>query len=367
MKQVNEKVDFLVKKVSSLNSSANVQPKQDHQKANKKKKILIIGDSLSRNLNVSVLKNVIDMDVKRAEAFIIGQNDPRSRFPDQNFTDIVPKELKKEEFSTLILQGGTNEVSNLDISGNAGERIETLKEEIKVSSEKLFCIAEKSLEENKSLDNVLIFKRIFRCDTLKNDPTQIRSKLSDFGNRVLDDLWLTKGCPKNIKIVEQSLKCQGDLRVSRFGFPSAQGYDGVHMRGKLAVQHYTGSLINVVLDALTNSNTNTGPKININPQPSYANIVRNESSTNQFMFKEPNQNMKSQPNFNFSQAQPQLGSYFAQRNKKQPDTTNTNQQNSQMFGATQPPTTGSNSSSLGGNYQYNVKTQNRFSAAVSGN
>ena len=85
------------------------------------------------------------------------------------------------------------------------------------------------------------------------------------------------------------------------------------------------------------------------------------------MFKEPNQNMKSQPNFNFSQAQPQLGSYFAQRNKKQPDTTNTNQQNSQMFGATQPPTTGSNSSSLGGNYQYNVKTQNRFSAAVSGN
>ena len=157
----------------------------------------------------------------------------------------------------MILQGGTNEVSNLDISGNAGERIETLKEEIKVSSEKLFCIAEKSLEENKSLDNVLIFKRIFRCDTLKNDPTQIRSKLSDFGNRVLDDLWLTKGCPKNIKIVEQPLKCQGDLRVSRFGFPSAQGYDGVHMRGKLAVQHYTGSLINVVLDALTNSNTNS--------------------------------------------------------------------------------------------------------------
>ena len=31
LKQVNEKVDILVKQVSSLNASANVQPKQNHQ------------------------------------------------------------------------------------------------------------------------------------------------------------------------------------------------------------------------------------------------------------------------------------------------------------------------------------------------
>ena len=249
----------------------------------------------------------------------------------------------------MIIQGGTNEVSNLDISGNAVVKIEALKEEIKVSSEKLFNIADKSLEENKSLENVIISKRIFRCDTLKTDPTQIKSKLSDFGNRVLDDLWLTKGCPKNIKIVEQTLECQGALRVSRYGLPSAQGYDGGHMPGKLAIQHYTASIINVLLDALPN--TNPGPKIDTTPQPSYANIVRNKSSTQQFIFKEPNQTKKSQPTFNFEQAQPQLGTYFAQLNKKRPNTTNSNWQNNQMFGATQTPTTGSNSSSLGGNYQ----------------
>ena len=47
-----------------------------------KKKLLFVGDSLSRNLNVSVIKNVTDMDVKRAEAFAVAKDDPKARFPD---------------------------------------------------------------------------------------------------------------------------------------------------------------------------------------------------------------------------------------------------------------------------------------------
>ena len=93
-----------------------------------KKKMLFVGDSLSRNLNISVLRNVRNMEVKRVEAFIIDKNDVKARYPDKNFSEIVPKELKKDTFSTLVLQGGTNEVSNLDTSGsNSIEGIEALK------------------------------------------------------------------------------------------------------------------------------------------------------------------------------------------------------------------------------------------------
>ena len=87
-----------------------------------KKKLLFVGDSLSRNLNISVIKNVTDMDVKRAEAFAVAKDDPKARFPDKNFTEIVPKELEKDNYSVMVLQGGTNEVTNLDVSGNVTEK-----------------------------------------------------------------------------------------------------------------------------------------------------------------------------------------------------------------------------------------------------
>ena len=318
----------------------------------RKKKILFIGDSLSRNLNVSVLKNVTDMEVRKAEAFIVDKNDVKARYPEKNLMDVVPRELKNDAFSTLILQGGTNEVSNLVTSGEMTmEKIDSLKHEIKASSEKIFNIAEKSLAQNEGLENVIIFKRMFRCDIQRNDPAQIKNHLSKHGNRVLDDIWLSKGCPQNIKIVQQGLNCNEELRSSRFGHPTAQGYDGVHMRGKLSVQHYTGSVLNALMEAV--------PSLSPTPPtqsgaPTYASIVRNDL---------PYQ--KSQPNHKrqvprSSQAQPQVNSNVHGNSGPQH-----HQQNNTGF--TNTPVTGVNRIPLGGNQKYyNVKTQNRFSP-VSGN
>ena len=281
---------------------------------------------------------------------------------------MVPRELKVDTFSTLILQGGTNEVSNLDVSGISVEKIEALKEEIKVSSEKLFYLAEQSLAGNKNLENVIIFKRMFRCDILKNDSTQIKNNLSEFGNRVLEDIWLSKGCPKNIQIVQQALECKGELRISRFGFPSAQGYDCIHMRGKLAVQHYTRSVIDALLGVMPNFSS----KQIINPEaPTFAKNVRNNIPFQQFQFNQYKQAPKSrvrqgQPTFSFAQAQPQLGKTFAQMSGQYASATSQhNKQNRQKF--VPSPATGVNRIALGGNQTYfNVKTQNRFSP-VSGN
>ena len=99
-----------------------------HTLANNKKKILFVGDSLSRKLNLSVIKNVTNHDVKRVEAFIVDKNDKKAKYPEKNFIDTVSTELESDNFSTLILQGGTNEITNLDVSGNdAIKRIEVLK------------------------------------------------------------------------------------------------------------------------------------------------------------------------------------------------------------------------------------------------
>ena len=209
------------------------------------------------------------------------------------------------------------------------EKIESLKQEVKKSSEKIFEVAEQSLAENEDLEKVVIFKRMFRCDPIKDDPTQIKNKLSEFGNSVLDDLWLSKGCPKKINIVQQSLECSGDLLTDRFGSPMERGFDGIHMRGKMAVQHYTGSVIN----ALVNIIPGCKPIKNVAAQPQ---PVRTH----------------------YQSVYPVPQSHYKHR-----------AQYKQRSAPVLTPATGANRMPVGGDRissTYNIRTQNKFSA-VAGN
>ena len=294
-------------------------------------------------MNISVIKNVTDHDVKRVEAFNIDKNDKKAKFPEQNFKDIVPLELKKKIFSTLILQGGTHEISNLDVSGpDVVSRIEELKNEVKESSTKLFKLAEESLEENKDLKRVIIFKTMFRCDTLENDPSQLKAELSEYGNRVLDDMWLSMGCPKNIHIVKQDLDCPpGELRFQRFGSPSNPAYDGIHLRGVQAVQHYTGSIVKCLLKVIPNCAT-------FRPNPVKPMNVKEQR------FNHTPRYWQNQPNY--IQAQPQRVPRASNSYPYQHHTRNVT-----------TPATGANRTPVGGQTHYkNIRVQNRFSQ-LSGN
>ena len=54
---------------------------------------------------------------EKGRIIFIAKDDPKARFPAMNFTDIVPKELSQDCYSSLVLQGRTNEVSILDVGG----------------------------------------------------------------------------------------------------------------------------------------------------------------------------------------------------------------------------------------------------------
>ena len=104
----------------------------------------------------------------------------------------------------------------------------------------------------------------FRCDSTQSDPKQLRQRLSEFGNRALEDLWLSDGCPDNIKIVEQPFRCDGELRNLRFGYSGSNSFDGIHPTGRLGAQHYTGSLINALFDAF-NFSEQYSKRVNFSP------------------------------------------------------------------------------------------------------
>ena len=131
---------------------------------------------------------------------------------------------------------------------------------------------------------------------------------------------MKNGCQENIIIADQNLGCYGELKNKRFGLEELSHYDGIHMRGKLGVQHYTGSFANFLLDTLPQFHDMKN-KINITPSnippPSYPRSYSDNVRHGRPLFH------------NVYQPQQQVPRYRGQ--------------------------------------QYNVPTQNRFSAFQSGN
>ena len=117
----------------------------------------------------------------------------------------------------------------------------------------MFKLAEESLKKNPNLQKVIILKSLPRYDSPSIDFHSIKTKPNQLANTFYDTLWMQKGCPSNILIVDQNLDCQGPLRKKRFGIPGQVGrdgkpWDGVHMRGTVAAQHYTNSLVRILVD-----------------------------------------------------------------------------------------------------------------------
>ena len=75
---------------------------------------------------------------------------------------------------------------------------------------------------------------------------KIKAELSKYSNNALDKLLVTKGCSNKIVIGEQDLECENDLRTLRYGYSHYQNYDGIHLKGKLAVQHMTMTYVNML-------------------------------------------------------------------------------------------------------------------------
>ena len=111
----------------------------------------------------------------------------------------------------------------------------------------MFNLAEESIAAYPGLEGIIV-SRIPRFDSISNDPPQIKSILSQYGNSLYRNVWMDRGCPTNTEIHDFWMDC--------YGIPGTRGFDGkfvdgIHIRGILAVKHYTDSFVRILRPANT--------------------------------------------------------------------------------------------------------------------
>ena len=121
--------------------------------------------------------------------------DKEARFRNKSFINVVNNEIKNRSYDALLLHGGCNEASNLNMDL---AKVKSLN--LAARCTKLLKMPLPTIQ-----DSVIICNRITRYENEMADPGKHKSNLSIYGNSVYQSLWMADNCPSNIKIVDLGL------------------------------------------------------------------------------------------------------------------------------------------------------------------
>ena len=222
--------------------------------------ILFIGDSISANINIDALESATQRTIIRAKAYssihdtVQNVAKQAARFPSSNFTDVIPAQLRKAKFHSLLLQAGSVDITNLQTNESPSRYLEYFKQETIVSAKNLFTAAVNALSSQPSLRKVVIMKQIPRYDPAEVDPLSLKPTLSQLFNNTLSDLWMNSSMKHKIVIGSHNIDCTGAIKESRYREPKTGRFDGIHLLGNSSRKFYTLSVLNIIKAAqLTSS------------------------------------------------------------------------------------------------------------------
>ena len=225
-------------------------------------KVLLIGDSISGNIDLDVIEDAVKGKVRACKAYAaafdnVGNNlKEAARYSKKNFKDVVPAEVMKEPIEYLLLQAGSVDITNLKTKDNSIEKSENLKEEVRLAAKNLFSSAEAALEAQPSIKKVVIMTLTPRYDLPAVDPRSLKPAMAQMYNNTLGELWLDSSLKDRIVIGIHRLECAGGIREARFRDLRNRRYDGIHMYGPSGKKAYTISVLDILSTAdITDSTT----------------------------------------------------------------------------------------------------------------
>ena len=225
------------------------------RKENKIPNILFIGDSISASADVNKLADATQSEVVTAKAYSSSNKTSSNvakqapRFPASNFTDMIPKQLSKDDFKYLIIQAGSVDISNLNTKDNPLQYMDYFRQETIMSADILFSAAENALKNNPGLNKVIIMKQIPRYDPAEVDPLSLKPSLSLLFNNTMTNNWMESPLKEKIYIGNHDIDCNGSIRESRYRHTKSGRYDGVHLFGGSGGKFYTLSVLNILKNA----------------------------------------------------------------------------------------------------------------------
>ena len=214
-------------------------------------KVCMISDDIVSNTNYRVIENVMNAKITTAKAYSSVYDDDeneakqKTRFPTNNFVDIIDQKVCNDKPDILIVQAGSLDVTNLKTGGNNPEKYgEYFKQEAVMSATNLFTGVTNALEKDPNLKKVILMKQIPRYDRTSDDPRAVKSALSQLYNDTLVQLWLQSKHKDRLTIGTHSLECAGAIRESRYRFKNR--FDGIHLYGPSGGKAYTESVLGIL-------------------------------------------------------------------------------------------------------------------------
>ena len=226
-------------------------------------KILYIGDSISANVDFNTLEIATQAEIVAAKAYSSVHDTTKNvakhpaKFPASNFNDVVPNELKKAEYQSLILQAGSVDITNLKTKDDPTKYMEYFRQETVISAKNLFSTAVNSLKVQPTLTKVVIMKQIPRYDPSHVDPLALKATLSLLFNNTLTDLWMESPHKDKIFVGNHNIECTGAIKEARYRHTKSGKYDGIHLFGSSGQKAYTLSVLNILRAAQVTSSEDT--------------------------------------------------------------------------------------------------------------
>ena len=164
--------------------------------------------------------------------------------PHENFNYVSNTAPSKRIYNYAILQGSSTDITYLDTAQVNHAQMEFLKQEVFIASQNMVSAARNIILKNPGVEKVLILDRTPRFDLPSADPNQLKSILSEYGNKVFRDV--LENCDVKAKISIASHTLPSELQQNLYGHPDRRGYDGIHLNGPDGRNHYTRSVCNIL-------------------------------------------------------------------------------------------------------------------------
>ena len=188
-----------------------------------KQKILFIGDSIAAHANLKVIADATKSKIVTAKAYSAVHDEVKNvakeaaLYPMQNFLQVVPAEIVKDNFKHLIIQAGCVDITNLKTKDNPNQYIEYFKQETVQSAKNIFHSGIAALEKQPSLKSVIFMKQTPWYDPLDVDPLSLKPALSQLFNNTKIELWMNSHQKKEeIFIGSDNIDCSGATQSARY-------------------------------------------------------------------------------------------------------------------------------------------------------